>query len=101
MPQYTADNILVRPRDDGSGLLLSITPEDAGWEYISFQARRLPTGGTWPFATGEHELVVVNLTGTYDVTSSRGAWTGVGGRENVFTGAADALYLPQIGRAHV
>ncbi len=95
MPQYTADNILVRPRDDGSDLLLSITPEDAEWEYISFEARTLAAGQSWSFATGENELVVVNLTGTYDVTSSRGEWRDVGGRENVFTGAADAVYLPR------
>jgi 5-deoxy-glucuronate isomerase len=95
MPQYNAEKMLVRPRNDGSDVLLSITPEGAGWEYISFEARTLATGASWSFATGENELVVVNLTGTYDVTSSRGAWTGVGGRENVFTGAADAVYLPR------
>ena len=99
MPAYTADDPLVHPRPDadadGTGLILSVTPADAGWDYISFEARRLPTGGEWSFATGENELVVVNLTGTYTVESTRGKWTGVGGREDVFAAAADAVYLPR------
>ena len=39
--QYTAENILVRPipnpRDPD--LILSVTPQEAGWDYISFQVR--------------------------------------------------------------
>ena len=95
--QYTADNILVRP-DEVPGdpdCILSITPEQAGWEYISFQARRLAENQSWSFATGENELVLVNLTGRYSVQSNRGEFSGIGGRESVFAGAAHALYLPR------
>lgn len=97
MPAYTSENLLVRPASgpDSSGLLLSVTPEEAGWEYISFEARSLPTGGEWSFATGENELVIVNLTGVYTIRSGVGTWSNVGGRSNVFAGAADALYLPR------
>lgn len=97
MPAYTAENLLVRPaaEADASGLLLSITPDDAGWDYISFEARSLPTGGNWSFATGESELVVVNLTGVYTIQSPIGTWGPVGGRSDVFSGAADAVYLPR------
>ncbi len=95
--QYTADNLLVRPENaaDDPDLILSITPEQAGWEYISFQVRRLAQDHSWSFATGEHELALVNLTGRYAVQSSRGQWSGIGGRKNVFEGAAHALYLPR------
>ena len=39
--QYTAENILVRPTEnpDDPDLILSVTPEQAGWDYISFQVR--------------------------------------------------------------
>ncbi|MCC9075278.1 5-deoxy-glucuronate isomerase [Litorilinea aerophila] len=95
--QYTAENILIcpSPRADDPDLIVEVTPERAGWEYISFQARRLATGQQWSFQTGEHELAFVNLSGRYTVTSNRGEWHGIGGRANVFTGAAHALYLPR------
>lgn len=95
--QYTAQNLLVRPASvpDDPTLLLSITPESAGWDDISFQVRHLERGMSWSFATGENELALVNLTGRYGVRSNRGEWTGVGGRKNVFAGGAHALYLPR------
>ncbi len=98
--QYTAQNVLVCPAGaDGVGadpdLILSITPEQAGWDFISFQARRLAAGQSWRFATGECELAFVNLSGVYDVQSSRGAWSAIGGRRSVFESAAHALYLPR------
>jgi 5-deoxy-glucuronate isomerase len=95
--QYTADNILVKPGvfPDDPDLILSITPEQAGWEYISFQARRLAAGQSWSFATGENELAIVNLNGRYSVSSNRGRWSGIGTRKDVFEGAAHALYLPR------
>ena len=59
--QYTADNILVRPAayENDPDLILSITPEGAGWEYISFLARRLAADQSWSFESGENELVIV------------------------------------------
>lgn len=93
-----AQRLLVRPttgdRSD-PGRLLHITPASAGWDYLSFDVRRLDAGGRWSFATGEHELALVNLTGRYSVVSSRGSWSGIGGRRNVFDGGAHALYLPR------
>jgi len=95
--RYTAENLLVRPTPDAPdpGLILLVTPERAGWEYISFQARKLETGKTWSFASGGCELALVNLSGRYRVRSNRGEWSGIGSRENVFCGAAHALYLPR------
>jgi 5-deoxy-glucuronate isomerase len=95
--QYTAENILVRPtaNPNDPDCILSVTPEDAGWDYISFQARRLATGQSWSFSSGANELAIVNFTGVYSVTSNRGDWRGIGGRTNVFTGGAHALYLPR------
>ena len=94
---YTAENVLIKGKNDGKepDLILSVTPESAGWEYISFQARRLEEGGEWSFDTGENEFAFVNLSGRYRVDSSRGSWAGIGGRVNVFAGGAHALYLPR------
>jgi len=75
--------------------MLAITPEQAGWAFIAFQVRRLPSRERWSFATQENEMALVNLSGRYDVTSNRGAWPGFGGRSDVFRGAAHVLYLPR------
>ncbi|MBI4584530.1 MAG: 5-deoxy-glucuronate isomerase [Planctomycetes bacterium] len=95
--QYTAENLLIHPPSDTADpdLILSITPETAGWQHLSFQARRLGKGRSWSFETGEHELALVNLSGRYAVRSRRGNWSGMGGRKTVFAGAAHVLYLPR------
>ncbi len=92
--QYTPNNLLVQPNPSGD-VIVSVTPESAGWDLISFQARRLATGARWAFDTGENEFAMVNLTGRYSVSSNRGSWSGIGGRSSVFTGGAHALYLPR------
>lgn len=95
--QYTSDNILITPQRDphDPDLVLSIAPEQAGWDFIHFQVRRLAKGASWSFDGGEHELAIVNLDGVYTVESNRGTWRGVGGRKTVFESAAHALYLPR------
>ncbi len=97
MKQYNAENLLVLPDTQTAdpGPLLSITPESAGWDLISFQVRRLATGDSWNFDTGENELALVNLSGRYTVGSDKGVWSGFGGRCSPFEGAAHALYLPR------
>ncbi|MBX7257289.1 MAG: 5-deoxy-glucuronate isomerase [Candidatus Hydrogenedentes bacterium] len=95
--QYTTENLLIRPQYNSadSDLILSITPEQAGWEHISFQARRLATGASWSFDTRNCESAFVNLSGRYSVKSNRGEWANIGSRANVFDGPAHALYLPR------
>ncbi len=95
--QYTAQELLVRPQQTPNDptLMLSVTPERAGWDFISFEVRHLGKGEEWSFATNENELALVNLTGRYTVRSNRGEWQGFGGRSSVFGGAAHALYLPR------
>ena len=94
---YTAENVLVKPHTYGEDpdLILAVSPQSAGWEYISFQARRLDEGGNWSFDTGENEFALVNLSGRYRVESNRGSWDAIGGRKDVFSGGAHALYLPR------
>lgn len=94
--KYTAENILVRPVEDANDpdLILSITPKEAGWEYISFQVRRLAAERSWSFASDENELAIVILSGEISVSSTRGEWDGIS-RQDVWTSAATALYLPR------
>ena len=94
--QYTAENILVRPSTDPQDpdLILTVTPHSAGWDFISFQARRLSAGNQWSFHSGENELAIVILSGAISLNSNRGSWDGIE-RENVWSSAATALYLPR------
>jgi 5-deoxy-glucuronate isomerase len=95
MKQYTAQNLVVHPGNaTDPDVIVEVTPANAGWETINFQARRLAAGNAWAFESGANELAIVLLGGVVDVTSSRGAWQGVGGRANVFAGLPHALYLP-------
>ncbi|MGE4181765.1 MAG: 5-deoxy-glucuronate isomerase [Limisphaerales bacterium] len=95
--KYTSESLIVRPANylGDPDLFLAISPESAGWEHLSFQARRLAEGGSWRFDTRSHELVLVNLSGRFTVDSDRGRWTGFGGRSSVFAGAGSVLYLPR------
>lgn len=97
LTHYTAENLLVNPTANAQDpdLILEITPAQAGWDFISFQARRLAQGASWSFGSGANELAIINLSGRYTVTSNRGTWQHIGGRTTVFTGAAHALYLPR------
>jgi 5-deoxy-glucuronate isomerase len=95
--RYTSKNMTVRPTVDADdpNQILTVTPEQAGWDYITFQARRLNAGETWSSTTAENEFVFVNLNGKYSVDSNRGEWTDIGGRKTVFESAGHALYLPR------
>jgi 5-deoxy-glucuronate isomerase len=94
---YDARTLLVQPvrSTQDPDLVLSITPDTAGWEHLSFQVRRLARGQSWSFSCGENESAFVDLGGRFTVESDRGRWSGIGSRANVFAGAGHALYLPR------
>lgn len=73
---------------------IHVTPDSAGWDHLSFAARRLAHGNQWDFETGENELALVVLGGTCQVTSNLDNWREVGRRPNVFAGMPYTLYLP-------
>lgn len=97
MQQYHDGNLVVHPgNSQDPDVIVEVQPEQAGWDTIHFQARRLPAGRSWSFATGDNELVLVPLGGSLVVESERGRWSGVGRRPNVFSGLPYALYLPRL-----
>jgi 5-deoxy-glucuronate isomerase len=80
----------------GSGVLVDVTPQSAGWEFVSFSVRRLAAGETWKSTSGDHEVCLVLLSGQF-----RAAWepggtneTVFGPRASVFDSYPCALYLP-------
>jgi len=80
------------PRDQ-SGVLLSVTPEDAGWNTIGFSVRRLVAGDAWTENTGTHEVALIVLAGSLTIEWGEGARS-VGKREHVFAGYPYAVFLP-------
>ena len=65
-----------------------------GFEFLSFETRKLAAGERYEGRTDGTELAIVVLGGTCSVESSRGKWTGIGGRKTVFDGMPYTLYLP-------
>ena len=94
--QYDSSNLVIHPASlaHDPGLIVAVGPEQAGWDTIHFQARRLARGQSWSFAWGESELALVVLGGSLDAQTNRGSWTGLGSRADVFAGPPTALYLP-------
>jgi 5-deoxy-glucuronate isomerase len=73
---------------------MHLEPEQAGFDYLKFEARKLADGENYSGDTGTYELGIVALGGTFGVRSSRGEWDSIGGRADVFSGMPWTLYLP-------
>ncbi len=97
--KYDAARLVVHPLCNGEpGLITRVTPQQAGWQFLHVEVRRLSAGQTHTSENGERELAVVMLSGSVDVSSNVGAWRDVGRRESVFAGLPFALYLPRRAR---
>lgn len=75
---------LVRKPDEG------ITPETAGWRYLSFRTVHCRAGDSLSAETGKEETGIIWLGGRADV-DGHGS---VGERDDVFSGLPSALLLP-------
>ncbi len=94
--RYTQENLVVHPSaDPAAEVITRVTPQLAGWDYITFEARCLANGHTLSGQTSENEMALVVLSGVVGVSSSAGDWSAVGGRKSVFDGLPHALYLPR------
>lgn len=91
MPSHPS--LLIAP-DFHHEAYIHITPQSAGWDYLSFAARRMGQGKAWDFETRENELALVILGGVCEISSNLGTWPEVGKRSHVFAGMPYALYLP-------
>jgi 5-deoxy-glucuronate isomerase len=70
--------------------MLDITPESAGWTYCGLRV----VEGDLITDTGEHELIVLPLEGGFEATVDGEAYA-LEGRDDVFTGITDCLYVPR------
>jgi 5-deoxy-glucuronate isomerase len=96
MFKYDLDTLIVHPGNSTDpGIVVEVTPEMAGWDYIHFQVRRLDTQRSWSYATGDREMAIIPLSGSIQVGSDRGQWSHIGERDSVFSGLPYALYLPR------
>jgi 5-deoxy-glucuronate isomerase len=86
--------LLVKPEKE-SGIYQSVLKEDAGWQFLNFQARLLQRGETWSGNTEGNEYAIILLGGNYSVMSDKGNWETINGRKDVFSGIAHTLYLPR------
>ena len=76
-----------------SGVLLSFTPEEAGWSSMGFNVRRLKAGDEWRGNTGNNEAALAVLGGSLTLDWGEGPRS-LGKRANVFAGYPSAAYLP-------
>jgi 5-deoxy-glucuronate isomerase len=76
-----------------SGVMVSFTPQEAGWETLGFTARRLAPGDVWNGTTTDHEAILVVLGGKLTIDWGDGP-SSIGKRDNVFAGYPYSAYLP-------
>jgi 5-deoxy-glucuronate isomerase len=96
----TATTGLHRPAGTlaGDGLLVRLTPEDAGWAYCGLRVVELAPGGTLELDCAGEEVAVLPLRGSLEVLLDGEAFAGeryeLAGRDSVFSGVSDWCYLP-------
>jgi 5-deoxy-glucuronate isomerase len=79
---------------DAFGTAMKLSAAEMGFDYLSFEVQKIPLGGCLSGNTGQNELGIVAFGGIFSVKSSRGNWSKLGGRRNVFDGLPWTLYLP-------
>ena len=91
-----APELRVRPQvpaADAGGVLVETMPATAGWEYLSFQVRRVVPGAPWSGNTGEQEAALVLLGGRITLRAGDETWP-MGERRTPFDGLPWSAYLP-------
>jgi 5-deoxy-glucuronate isomerase len=77
------------------GTALALTPRRAGWEYVGFAVRQLPSGEVWKGRSGNDEVCLVLLGGFASITwSDQPKAVRLGPRRDVFSEYPHAVYLP-------
>lgn len=76
-------SLLSKARSTGKDIV-RVTPQEAGWTYIGFQAERLARGESTETQTGARELCVVVLTGKVTITVDGTEYPNLGERSSVF-----------------
>lgn len=85
--------LLLKP-SDGTGEVVTVTQECAGWQTISLRLVRIEKGQKQVLLQPGEEIALVTLAGQVTVRAGDQKWERLGGRANVFSGMPHALYLP-------
>ncbi len=86
--------LLRRPKHEDNGRYQHITPENAGWTYVGFDAYKLPAGQTLELPASDQELCLVLLAGIADIHAGGQQFNAVGERMQVFEDKAPhAIYV--------
>ena len=72
---------------------IEVTPDTAGWRFISFRIETLDQGERIVHEPSPEEVVLVPLSGSARVETTEADWV-FGGRQSVFEGLPEVLYLP-------
>jgi 5-deoxy-glucuronate isomerase len=83
-----------------SPFAVEVTPQTAGWTYSGLAVLELAPGEGVDLVTGESEYLVLSLAGGCDV-SCEGETLTIQGRESVFGGVSDFVYVPRDATATV
>lgn len=87
-------DLLRKPTAD-HGKIHEITPESAGWKYVSFDVHRLKPGETVNDATGPRETILVVVEGKLKLSAAGQDWGVIGDRMSVWEKTPPhALYVP-------
>jgi 5-deoxy-glucuronate isomerase len=76
------------------GVLVEVTPESAGWEFIRFTVHRVGAGATWQRTLRGQECCVVLLSGSGAVSVDDDPAERFGPRASVFDSYPHAVYVP-------
>jgi 5-deoxy-glucuronate isomerase len=82
---------LIRPNRNET-VLIEVTPESAGWDYLVFQIVSLKKGQSFSRQTGGNEVALAPLAGKGKVQVAGKQFDL--GRDSVFTEMAHVLYVP-------
>src|SRR4029079_16277853 len=94
--RMNAADLLIKPQRLPPGarcIRVETDPARAGWEYLSFSARRLAAASTWGGDTGDQEAALVLLSGRLTRRVGEEVWE-LGHRAGPFVGLPWSAYLP-------
>ena len=76
---------------------MTLTPQTAEWQYVSFSATWIPKGGRFVVEAEDSEVCVVVIAGRCSVRVGDVSWPEVGGRATPFDGAPHEVTCPWCG----
>ncbi len=87
--------LLVRPQKGGTGRVVHVTPQSAGWSHVGFDLHRLRPGASASGETGEREACLVLVSGKGKVEAGGRDFGLLGARMSPFEGKPWSVYVPQ------